>query len=237
MLVYHYSKNTFAFLGSEEGIPDQAEPGVTLVPAQATLIVPPITSDSEIAIFDESTETWSVQSNFLGRVGYDKTTGDDAIIKTAGDLPSNITLLAPATEVDVWDEVNSRWETPLVEVKELYNRDIDKAAENARGRYITKGAGQAATYQEKANEATNFVAAGYPTDLTDYLFIQAEVAATGKTAKLAVDDILAQRAAWVVVGAQIEEVRIGGKVAVKAATDLTDIESASSNTITTLESI
>jgi len=114
---------------------------------------------------------------------------------------------------------------------------IDSAAGRARERYATTTPGQAETYIEKGEEAADFVVAGYPADLTAYPFIRAEVNATGKTATQAADDILARRSAWIAVGASIEQERIGGKIAVDAATDIAGVEAARDAAIAALDSI
>lgn len=90
-------------------------------------------------------------------------------------------------------------------------------------------------YQEKGDEAADYVANGYPADLASYPFIQAEVNATGKTATQAADDILAQKSAWIMLGAATEEARLSGKVAVDAATDEAGVDAARDAAVVALE--
>ena len=115
--------------------------------------------------------------------------------------------------------------------------DIDGAAERARLRYITSGAGQALTYSEKADEAADYVAAGYPADTSNYPHIAAEIAATGKTKEQAADDILSTKSAWISVSANIEQHRLGGKKNVADATTSEEIISARDAAITALNAI
>lgn len=156
------------------------------------------------------------------------------------------------------DEVNTFYSDYLAspdritEQRDAAKHEVDSSAEKARLRYITNGAGQSMAYQEKSEEAADFIAAGYPTgspqgspigsvgspiSLPGYPFIEAEVRATGKTAKQVADDIVAQKAAWVAVGALIEEVRLGGKKAIDEAIDSADIEDVKNDTIAILEAI
>jgi hypothetical protein len=114
---------------------------------------------------------------------------------------------------------------------------IDTKAEEVRLRYLTPGAGQAATYQEKAEEATDYVVAGYPADLTNYPFIEAEVLATGKTSTQAADDILAQKSAWITVGAQIERHRLAGKKDVDEALTIVAVEAERDACIANLDTL
>jgi len=96
---------------------------------------------------------------------------------------------------------------------------VDEMAESVRLRYITTGLGQSMTYQEKVDEATDYVAAGYPQDLTPYPFIDAEVSATGLIAQIVADNILKKRTIWIKKSAKIEKERIKGKTNIDSATD------------------
>jgi hypothetical protein len=120
-----------------------------------------------------------------------------------------------------WEVAN---QTPLVDLQTNAKRIIDQTAEAVRLQYVTPGSSQSMVYQEKGDEAADYVANGYPADLSSYPFIQAEVNATGKTATEASDDILTQKSAWIVVGAAVEEVRIGGKMNIDAAADEAEVE-------------
>lgn len=93
--------------------------------------------------------------------------------------------------------------------------EIDTRAEAVRLRYITPGAGQAATYLLKERQTEAYRAAGYTGTVP--ALVQAEMDATGRTAQAACDLILFMRDTWVVKAAQIESARRRGKVAVEAA--------------------
>lgn len=114
---------------------------------------------------------------------------------------------------------------------------IDEAAGVARTRFITEVPGQALTYQEKAEEAADFVAAGYPTDLSNYPFIQGEMDATGKTKEQTADDILAQKSAWIGFGAEIEKYRIGGKKQVDEAADIETVDTIVATIIALVDAV
>lgn len=124
------------------------------------------------------------------------------------------------SELDImWNEYLAANPVDLNAIKDEAKRNVDQTSEETRLRYVTSGSSQAMTYQEKGDEAADYVANGYPVDLASYPFIQAEVNATGKTPTAAADDILAQKSAWIVIGAAVEEVRIGGKINIDAAVD------------------
>ena len=93
------------------------------------------------------------------------------------------------------------------------------------------------TYQEKGEEATDFIAAGYPDNVSSYPFIQAEVDATGNSPAKVADGIINKKATWIVVGSKIEKIRLGGKQTIAASVDATSVNSNCSVIIETLDSI
>jgi hypothetical protein len=52
MRIYHYHPTTNILLGSSEADLSPMEPGVYLIPAYATEIVPPVEPDGQRAVFD-----------------------------------------------------------------------------------------------------------------------------------------------------------------------------------------
>jgi hypothetical protein len=94
---------------------------------------------------------------------------------------------------------------------------IDAAAGEARARYITIAPGQAETYTAKAAQAEAYLAAGAPGDLSAWHWIRADAQAFGMSGETAASSILANRDAWVQLGAHIEEIRLRAKAAVNAA--------------------
>jgi hypothetical protein len=90
---------------------------------------------------------------------------------------------------------------------------IDKAAGEARARYITIAPGQAETYQAKAIDAESYLAGNEG----PHPWVAADAAAFAITETEAAEAILAQRDAWVRLGALIEQVRLASKQQVKAA--------------------
>lgn len=104
-------------------------------------------------------------------------------------------------------------------------RDIDRAAGEARLRYITDVPGQQAVYLVKLQEAAAYVAAyaASPQAAVAGPYIAAEAAATGTTALAVAEMVVGLGGAWNgVVGPAIEGARMGGKSAVAAAAGATD---------------
>jgi len=68
-------------------------------------------------------------------------------------------------------------------LRDLGVQRINELTDEARSRLMPKIAGQETVYREKYEEAKTFLAqTPYPTDLTDYPFIAAEVGVNGATA-------------------------------------------------------
>lgn len=106
---------------------------------------------------------------------------------------------------------------------------IDRAAENARQAWLSRGAGQAMEYIMTDREARAASAAPDPLDPAKYPFLVAEqhaLAAAGQVVSLRVvaSNVLALCDAWVAVGAQIKQVRRTAKLKVDAAADAAAIK-------------
>lgn len=144
--------------------------------------------------------------------------GEVAIPCPAGVDPNDP---AWAAEAALYDAKHA-----LANARTLAQERIDHLAAEARGRHITTGAGQEATYQLKAEEAAAYIAAGRPADTTAYPLLTAEATATGATVSNLADAVQLMRQQWVQLAAYIEGARMGGKVAVQTASDLPSIETA-----------
>ncbi|MGY6215000.1 hypothetical protein ACW73L_07550 [Methylolobus aquaticus] len=114
---------------------------------------------------------------------------------------------------------------------------IDAAAEGARLRYITPGAGQAQTYAQKLAQAEAYVAAGAPPDASPWPFIAGEAEALEISPQAAAATIITTAEAWVTVGVAIERTRMAGKRAVTIASGLAQLAAARDAAITTLEAL
>lgn len=167
---------------------------------------------------------------------YDVMSGDYEV-----EGPDNAALQAvyddwPA-QYDAWKASNGLGPATLEEHKANAALIVDDYAGTTRSRFITVAPGQEMTYQEKAEEAADYVTAGYPADTSNFPFVAAEIAATGKPKEQAADDILAQKSAWIVVGAQIERIRLGGKVQIDAAANISEVDGVVNSTKLLLDAV
>jgi hypothetical protein len=110
----------------------------------------------------------------------------------------------------------------LAAVKESLKSIIDVGAEAERLKYITPGAGQAMTYQQKADEAARYLAASAP-KASDYPLLSAEAGITAADIAGVAQVVSAAFAQWQAIGGAIEAVRLGAK---KSIDDASTIDAA-----------
>lgn len=122
----------------------------------------------------------------------------------------------------------------LTEFKTLAKLQIDRDAEYARSLYITLGSGMAQVYDEKLEEASDFIAAGYPLETRGYPYIEAEMEALDKKAKQVADDIVNAKSNWQQASVQIEKIRLKGKRAIDRATSFKKVRAERDSTLEAL---
>lgn len=110
--------------------------------------------------------------------------------------------------------------------------NIDADAETARLRYITAGAGQAMTYQQKAQEAASVLAlvGSGEIDQTGFPLLAAEIGITAPSLIEVAQVVNTAYQGWRIVGAGIEALRLSGKAAVSAAQTITAAKNAAAIT-------
>jgi len=79
----------------------------TGLPAGAYLEVPPAPEPGMAIV--RTGEGWSRQVDHRGEMAYHKQTKAQTVITEIGDLPATLTLLAPQSQFDVWDELPAAW--------------------------------------------------------------------------------------------------------------------------------
>jgi hypothetical protein len=115
---------------------------------------------------------------------------------------------------------------PLPQCKAEAAAEVDKVAGETRLRFITTSPGQEATYTAKLNDAKAYIAAGYPTDTTPYIWIATEAAKTGSTPQIVADLIVYTSNLWSAVGAQIEGSRQMAKQSITGAINAVQVRVA-----------
>ena len=141
-----------------------------------------------------------------------------------------------------WDWLLLAWVLPSSATSEAKMQGasaIDAAAGRARQRYITTSPGQDATYTVKYAEALDYIAAGYPSDLSPYPFIAGESQPnTWMTPTQAATRIATIGGYWrEVIGPAIEAARINGKDAMDFLTDPAAIDAHVAAVVANLDAI
>jgi hypothetical protein len=209
-----------------ECAPNPQEPGQFIEPINSTAVALPVLTANETARFVSG--AWVVVPDFRGQFWYDQTSGAAVEIVDVGQPATNLAATPPPPTLQ-----QARTEAGL---------KIDGEAGAARARYITTVPGQSETYMSKAADAAAYKAAAYPfASLASYVWVQAEAVAingaspTSAQVKAAADSILAAQAGWVALGANIEQARRAGAVAVAAASTVAAVQAAQAAAIATLQ--
>lgn len=101
MNIYHYNPITGEFLSVGLADPNPLEPGKFLIPAHATEIEPPVTSEKQVAVWKGS--AWGVEEDNREEVLYKTTTGEEIKISEIGPLPWDCTRTPRPSEFYFWD--------------------------------------------------------------------------------------------------------------------------------------
>jgi len=107
----------------------------------------------------------------------------------------------------------------LDSLKASLKADVDRAAETERLKYITAGAGQAMTYQEKFAELVAYEADSNPLK-ANYPMMSAEIGITGSSLTAVAAAIRGAYDLWKLIGGAIEIARLKAKADIdKASTE------------------
>lgn len=129
--------------------------------------------------------------------------GEGVVAITVDDsFPATLGGLAP--EID------------LATLKASLKADVDAAAERERLKYITPGAGQAMTYQEKFAELVRYEADSNPVK-ANYPMLSAEIGVTGSSLGAVASAIRSAYDLWKIVGGEIEASRLKAKANIDKA--------------------
>lgn len=118
------------------------------------------------------------------------------------------------------------FEPPALDsVKAGLKAQLDMDAETVRLQFITPGAGQAMTYQQKAAEAAACLADPDP-DPAHYPLLAAEIGITSETLAGVATVVHGQHQAWRIIGGLIEAARLNGKKEIDASGSVADAQAA-----------
>lgn len=153
---------------------------------------------------------------------------DDAGVKHLAEDPDG-----------TWQSLECAWDDPVMRVNDIWRveadadrleamkakrkAEVDTAGEMERLKYLTAGSGQAMTYAEKLKELDLFLVDPDPQD-ADYMFLSTEIGITGETLADVAASVQARRDGWKPIGAAIEGVRLGTKMAIDTAATMAELD-------------
>lgn len=103
-VVCNVSPSTGEFIGIGLADPSPLEPGVWLIPAHSYQVSPPETDAGFAAVAMLNGAMWKQIPDHRGTTVYSTETGETQVWDALGDLPHTVTLQAPASEFDKWQE-------------------------------------------------------------------------------------------------------------------------------------
>jgi hypothetical protein len=106
----------------------------------------------------------------------------------------------------------------LDSVKRAAIASINTVAEQVRVESLTCTSTQLMVYQEKTEQAMDYISDNFPANLDAYPLIKAEVLALGSNPKDVATTILASRGKWIQLAAQVEFLRL------KAKKEISDVD-------------
>ncbi len=133
--IYHYLESTLEWHHTSYAREDPQEKGRPLVPAWSTTLEPPIIKDNEAAIFNRTSETWSVVVDYRKFKLWSKDTAQP-VTAQLGDTPAslNATELDPAgIDYPLWD--GAQWVNDEVkanaQIEAANKRELNKRLDDA----------------------------------------------------------------------------------------------------------
>jgi len=126
--IWRFDPQTKEFLKEDNAKESPMEPGVFLVPANATDIKPPKKKSDETLIFDIKKNNWVIIPDYRNQIVFSKKTGDEKLITELGPLPEEFTTKKRPNSHFIWDPFKNEWvedstlsnQSKLEKNKELY---------------------------------------------------------------------------------------------------------------------
>jgi hypothetical protein len=113
MVIYHYDRSG-VFLAAGEarlspaaGFNPDGSPAAWIIPANATTTQPPASGAGEVAVFNETTKSWSVIEDHRGDIIWKTSDMGRGVMLDLGPIPDGWTTLQPQDAFQVWD--GTKW--------------------------------------------------------------------------------------------------------------------------------
>lgn len=105
MTIYNYDKNTKEFLTSSEAMESPLEPGVFLIPANATTVAPLAPKPDFTMLFNEDLQSWEYIEDYRGKDIHEVATKENSKCSYIGQLKPGFALgVYQKTAEELFDE-------------------------------------------------------------------------------------------------------------------------------------
>jgi hypothetical protein len=111
--VYNYDRETGEFISETMAALDPLETklhkrNIFLLPAHATFVSPPITTDGKIAVFNLKLKKWSIKTDLRGAFYFDTNGKESLITKIGKRVPTGHITERPSSDMKdpIWDGEN-----------------------------------------------------------------------------------------------------------------------------------
>lgn len=136
--VYNLRSDTNEFIGSG----DAFIPAHTGLPANCTILKPPVTRAGFVTIFDSEKQKWTTCEDHRGEVVFDTASGNEVVLTEPGVYPAGTTTSAPA---NAWQKWNGKaWEDDA----EAIHADLIGKAEAEKKNLLKLASDTIATLQD-----------------------------------------------------------------------------------------
>lgn len=116
MIIYKYDPYG-AFVEAVNARVNPEDPDEVLVPRQATTITPPSAGPTEVPVFDEASQTWSVMEDNRGPC-FDTVNSQQIMWVEPGPLPDSIANSLPPDAGYEWNSTTKQWELNSLAAKD-----------------------------------------------------------------------------------------------------------------------
>lgn len=129
MQIHNYHPDTGEYLNTTVADESPLEPGIFMIPALSTDVVPPTVKANEVAIF--AAGSWSVVPDYRGQTVFDKATGAAVQITELGALAENLVVVKPKpTKEQIAAQFAANQTAALTAVDQFHAETVQQLAGN-----------------------------------------------------------------------------------------------------------
>lgn len=126
MKIYHYSRKTGELLGESQARENPLESGKYLIPAYATDVEPSEAGENEVAVFDETSQEWTIVADYRGQAFWDSDRNEHEISELGVEPdPDWLTEDPGPSETELQQQFENKQESMITQLKNNANAVIE----------------------------------------------------------------------------------------------------------------